>query len=232
MGSGALVLLAVLFLAKWYEANARLGSAQGLKVLGGSFNGWHAFTHSRWIWLLTGVVALAAVSLTLTRRKLDLGVRLGTIVAGLGALSSATILYRIIHHPLAQGAAPGQVHVSYSAGIELGAWIALIAALTITYGGYLAMRSEGAAAAGRAGADGPGGRDLPKGAGESPEPPAGAFSGIVVESQRPRPRMHPELVRCPAADHDKPQGRRRSTTPTPERAQRTGGRGRPGAGAP
>ncbi len=187
MGSGALVLLAVLFLAKWYEASARLGSTKGLRVLGGSFTGWHAFTHSRWIWLLTGLVALAAVSLTLSHRKLDLGVRLGTIIGGLGALSAATILYRIIHHPLAQSEVPGQVHVSYSARIELGAWIALIAALTITYGGYLAMRSEGASDAGRAGAGGPGGRDSPKGAGEPPEPPASAFSGLVVESQPPAP---------------------------------------------
>ena len=68
-GGGALVLLAVLFLAKWYEASGRLGSAKGLKVLGGSFSGWQAFTHSRWVWLLTGVVALAAVSLTLTHRS-------------------------------------------------------------------------------------------------------------------------------------------------------------------
>lgn len=214
MGSGALVLLAVLFLAKWYEASARLGSAKGLKVLGGSFNGWHAFTHSRWIWLLTGIVALAAVLLTLSHRKPDLGVRLGTIVAGLGGLSSATILYRIIHHPLGQSDVRGQVHVSYSAGIELGAWIALIAALTITYGGYLAMRSEGAADAGRAGTGGPGGRDSPKGTGEPPEPPAGAFSGIVVESQPPAPDdALASPSGAPPQTNDKPLGETQADDP-------------------
>ena len=69
MASGAIVLLVVLFLVKWYEASARLGAAKGLQILGGSLDGWHAFTHSRWIWLLTIIVALAAVLVTLSGRR-------------------------------------------------------------------------------------------------------------------------------------------------------------------
>ena len=102
---------------------------------------------------------------------------------------------------------PGHVHVSYSAGIELGAWIALIAALTITYGGYLAMRSEGAAAAGRASAAEPGGADSPKGAAEPPERSASAFSGLVVQTQPPAlddSLASPSDAAAPSAD--KPSG--------------------------
>ena len=71
--------------------------------------------------------------------------RLGTIVAALGALSVLTILYRIVHHPIApSGQGAGHLHITYRRGIEIGIWIALLAALLITYGGYLAMRDEGA----------------------------------------------------------------------------------------
>ncbi len=181
MGGGALALLIVLFLVKWYEASVRLGTARGLRILGGSFNGWHAFTHSRWIWLLTAVAALAAVAMTLNQSKLDLGVRRGTIVAALGALSSATILYRIIHHPIAPaGEVTAGAHLSYSATTKIGIWIALAAALAITYGGYLAMRSEGPAPSRDPDEhEPPEARDPQDAVTEEPAPRA--FSGLVVQ---------------------------------------------------
>ncbi len=68
----------------------------------------------------------------------------GVIVAGLGALSTILIAYRIVHHPSGgAGGTVGSVHVSYSYGIKLGIWLGLIAAVGIAYGGYLAMQDEG-----------------------------------------------------------------------------------------
>ena len=142
MGGGAIALFIFLFFFKWYGASA--SSSVGGISLGGSLNGWHSFTNSRWIWLITIVVALGAVALRGAQRELSLPVQPSVIIAGLGALSALLILYRIIHHP--SGGASGGVgltHFSYSYGIKIGIWLGLIAAATLTYGGYLAMQAEG-----------------------------------------------------------------------------------------
>jgi hypothetical protein len=84
------------------------------------------------------------VVLEVGQQKLELPVKPSVIVAGLGALSTLLILYRVIHHP--SGGTSGTiagVHYSSSYGIKIGIWLGLIAAAAITYGGYLAMQSEG-----------------------------------------------------------------------------------------
>ncbi|HEY5046191.1 MAG TPA: hypothetical protein VII53_10085 [Solirubrobacteraceae bacterium] len=141
VGGGAIALFIFLFFFKWYGASA--SSSVGGISIGGSLNGWHSFTNSRWIWLITIIVALGAVALRAGQRELDLPVQ--SIIAGLGALSTLLILYRIIHHPSggASGGA-GLTHFSYSYGIKIGIWLGLIAAAAITYGGYLGMQAEGA----------------------------------------------------------------------------------------
>jgi hypothetical protein len=142
VGGGAIALFIFMFFFKWYGASA--SSSVGGINLGGSLNGWHSFTNSRWIWLITIIVALVAVALRAGQRELSLPVQPSVIIAGLGALSTLLILYRIIHHP--SGGSSGGVgldHFSYSYGIKIGIWLGLIAAAAITYGGYLAMQAEG-----------------------------------------------------------------------------------------
>jgi hypothetical protein len=142
VGGGAIALFIFLFLFKWYGASA--STSVGGISLGSSLNGWHSFTTSRWIWLITIIVGLGAVALRAGQRELSLPVQPSVIIAGLGALSTLLILYRIIHHP--SGGASGGVglgHFSYSYGIKIGIWLGLLAAAAITYGGYLAMRAEG-----------------------------------------------------------------------------------------
>jgi hypothetical protein len=140
-GGGAVAFFVFLFFFDWYGA-----SYKGTVPLGGSFaaslnaTGWHTFTDSRWIWLITIVVAIVAVVLVAGQRKLDIPVPLSSIVAGLGGLSTLLILYRIVHHP-AGGASFGGGSFSY--GIKIGIWLGLIAAGAIVYGGFLMMREEG-----------------------------------------------------------------------------------------
>lgn len=62
------------------------------------------------------------------------------LLAGLGALSSLLILYRIVHHPIAEAA---KLHAA--AHLKLGIWLGLIAPLAIACGGYLQL-DEGARA--------------------------------------------------------------------------------------
>ena len=52
-------------------------------------NGWHTFTNSRWIWLITIIVALGAVAISAGVLELESPVQPGVLVAGLGALSIA-----------------------------------------------------------------------------------------------------------------------------------------------
>jgi hypothetical protein len=140
-GGGAVAFFLFLFFFDWYG-----GSYKGPVSIGGSFGasvsstGWDTFTNSRWIWLLTIIVALGAVVLVAGQRKLELPVRPSVLVAGLGALSTLLILYRILHHPSGGASFAG---ASFSYGIKFGIWLGLIAAAAVTYGGYLTMSEEG-----------------------------------------------------------------------------------------
>jgi hypothetical protein len=140
-GGGAVAFFVFLFFFDWYG-----GSYKGTVPIGGSFGssssstGWDTFTNSRWIWLITIIVALGAVVLVAGQRKLDVPMQPSAVVAGLGALSTLLILYRIIHHPSGGVSFAG---ASFSYGIKIGIWLGLIASVAITYGGYLMMSEEG-----------------------------------------------------------------------------------------
>jgi hypothetical protein len=140
MGGGGAALFIFMFFFKWFG-----GSSTGYGVsYSASANGWHTFTNSRWIWLITIIVSIGLVVSVAGTRNLNSPVSPGAIVAGFGALSLLLILYRIIHHP--SGGVSGTiagVHYSSSYGIKIGIWLGLIAAATIVYGGYLAMQEEG-----------------------------------------------------------------------------------------
>jgi hypothetical protein len=176
VGGGAVAFFIFLFFFNWYG-----GSYKGSVPVGGSFSasssasGWDTFTNSRWIWLITIIVSIGAVVLVAGRQKLDLPVRLSTVVLGLGALSTALILYRIIHHPSGGASFAG---ASFSYGIKIGIWLGLIAAAVITYGGYL-MMSEDDALPELAGYQPP-----PSSASTPPAPPS-APSTPVAESPPP-----------------------------------------------
>jgi hypothetical protein len=166
VGLGAVALLVFLFVFKWYGVSS--SSSVGGASFSASDNGWHTFTNSRWLWLVTIVVALAVVWAKAAQRELTLPVQPGVLVAGLGALSTIFILYRIIDHPTAGASETvAGVHISLSAGIKIGIWLGLIAAGAITYGGYLTMQDEGTSLS-----------DVREQAGE-------AFSGLTRASSEP-----------------------------------------------
>ena len=141
IGAGALALLVIMFLFKWYGVSSH--ASVGGVSFSTSANGWHTFTNSRWLWLVTIVVALAAVWVQLDQRGLALPGRPGELAGGLGALSMIFILYRIINHPTATTSTTvAGVHYTASSGIKIGIWLGLIAAAAITYGGYLEMQEQ------------------------------------------------------------------------------------------
>jgi hypothetical protein len=139
VGGAAIAFFIVLFFFKWYGVSSNVGAVSGLNI-NVTRSGWDTFTNSRWIWIITIIVGLGSVVLVAAQRKLELPLQPGVIVAGLGALSTIFILYRIVHHPTAS-ASFGSFHASV--GIKLGIWLGLIAAMALTYGGYLQMQAEG-----------------------------------------------------------------------------------------
>jgi hypothetical protein len=175
IGGGAIALFIFLFFFKWYGVSTNVTSIAGVN-LNVSRTGWETFTNSRWIWLLTIVVALAVVALVAMGRKLELPVSPAAVVTVLGAVSTLLILYRIIHHPTAS-ASVGSFHAS--AGIKLGIWLGLIAAAAITYGGYLALQGAPAAPAVR-------------------EQPGESFTGLTVTPAAPSAPSSGEPAVTPA----------------------------------
>jgi hypothetical protein len=137
----AVLLLIFLFFFKWYGGSG--GSSLGTLHVGSSINGWHTFHNSRWIWLLTVIVALGAVAIRAGASTSERSVWPDVVITALGALSTLLILYRIFHHPtLSFSGTVGNVHYTASAGIRIGIWLGLFAAAGITYGGYQAIRGE------------------------------------------------------------------------------------------
>jgi hypothetical protein len=213
IGAGAIAFFVFLFFFNWYGISTNVSSFAGTTLAGGvSKTGWETFTNLRWVWLITILVSLGAVALVVAGRKLETPVRPSMIVTGLGALSTALIVYRIIHHP-SRTYNVGVVHAS--ADIKIGIWLGLLAAVAITYGGYLAMQAEGTSTAPVR--DQPssafsgltssaGGGPAPASAGSAPSPPAPS-----APAQAPTPPTAPPSSAPPTPPPAQPS----SAPPTP-----------------
>ena len=160
VAGGGLALFVFLFFVDWFGGSLS-GLLPGSHISGATVDttGWETFTSSRWLWLATILAALVSTLATATAYRFEGPIQPGAVVAGLGALSSALIVYRIVHHPSAR-LDVGNFHASY--GIKIGIWLGLIAALAITAGGCLQVESAPAAPV------------------VAPEQPGEAFSGLTV----------------------------------------------------
>jgi hypothetical protein len=183
---GAVALFVFLFFLHWYGGSIS-GLFPGSHISGGTVEatGWEAFTSSRWTWLGTIVFALGGALAGAVAYRLEGRVQIGAVVLGLGALSSVLIVYRIIYHPGANASGHG-IHIAY--GIKFGIWLGLLAALTITLGGYMQMRAE----RGLFLPSLPQRKARPAVAPEQPsDQPEQAFSGLTVQRAEPDPGSRP-----------------------------------------
>jgi hypothetical protein len=118
-GTGAVLLLVFLLAGKWYGHG------------GQSRTGWEALTNLRWLLVLTIAAALALVAAQVTRRSPAIPVTLSMIVTVLGLINVLALVYRVLISPPAHE--------------QAGAYLALLSALGLAYGGYLSFREEGIA---------------------------------------------------------------------------------------
>lgn len=118
-GTGAVLLLVFLLAGKWY------GHGSGART------GWQALTSLRWLLVVTIAAALALVAAQVTRRSPAIPVTLSMIVAVLGLITVLALIYRVLISPAAHE--------------QAGAFLGLLSAIGLAYGGYLSLREEGIA---------------------------------------------------------------------------------------
>lgn len=164
------VLLFIFMFFDWFGAEVESVSGFSGSLPGGG-SAWDALDIIPIFLMAAIVVAVGVAVIRLTDADIEPPFSLNTIVAVLGGLAVLLILYRIVNPP--GGGDFGGVSVDIT--LKLGIFLGLIAAAGIAYGGYSAMREEGASfgdAADRlSGGTGPSGGQPPAGGPPPPPPP-------------------------------------------------------------
>jgi hypothetical protein len=135
IAGGSAVLLFIFMFFDWFKVD--VSSGDGLFSVSAGGSAWEAFSTIDVILMITVVVAVAVAVIRLSDALVEPPISLNVIVAILGGISVLLILYRIIDPP-GPGDVPG-VDVSPA----IGAFLGLLAAVGIAYGGYRAMQEEG-----------------------------------------------------------------------------------------
>ena len=135
----ALALFGLMFVS-WYgsEVSGQVGRID-FEGAGGSGSAWQALELIPLVLMATIVVAVGAALLRASGSTWRPAIPAGAAVAVLGGLSTLLVAFRIVFPP-DFGTLGG---VSVEATLKLGAFLGLIAAAGIAYGGYRAMREEG-----------------------------------------------------------------------------------------
>lgn len=135
-GTGAVLLLAFMFLLKWYGLKGSIAPTASTLGVSTSVNAWNGLTNLRWLMLVTILVTLVLVYFQGTRRAPAIPVTLSLFTMLLGGLTLLLLIYRVlINEP-----GPGDL-----VSTKVGAYLGLLAAAAITYGGYSSLRTEGIA---------------------------------------------------------------------------------------
>ena len=96
-------------------------------------NAWHALTIVRWLMLVTIIVAVGTVLLHGSQRSHGTKTNTGPLVAVLGSITAAVVIYRVLIDLPSAGSVVDQ---------KFGAIIGVLAAIGIALGGYESMLEE------------------------------------------------------------------------------------------
>jgi uncharacterized membrane protein YhaH (DUF805 family) len=173
VSAASAVLLFIFMFFDWFGAKVEgVSGFSGSIEAGGS--AWDALDVIPIFLMLAIVAAIAVAVIRLTDADVEPPISMNAIVAVLGGLAVLLILYRIVNPP---GDGDALAGVGVDITLKLGIFLGLLAAAGIAYGGYSAMREEGATFGGEADRLGGGG-----------EPPAG---GPPPPAQQPPPPPPP-----------------------------------------
>ena len=126
-GMAAVILPVDLLAVSWYSVNGASGV---------SATGWQALSVLRWLIVLTVVAALALAWFQATRRAPALPSSLSVIATVLGALTTLTLVWRVLI------SLPGPDGSSLSVGADAGAYAGLVSALALAAGALWSLRQE------------------------------------------------------------------------------------------
>ncbi len=132
-GASALLLLVFLFTPDWYALNGTLSQTASDLGARTTWNGWWGLGGLRYVVLVTIAAALALAYFQAAERAPAIPIALAVIVTVLGVLSVLVVIYTILAGPPSFGSLLHQ---------KAGAYLGLVAAIGIAYGGYKSMREE------------------------------------------------------------------------------------------
>jgi hypothetical protein len=157
--SSAVLLLVVMFAMAWFGVDGIPGRTARLVY---AVNAWHGLTLLRWLMLVTIGAALATVPLHFSQRNHGARTETGLLVTGLGTATAVGLIFRVLI------VLPSSQQVVDQ---KLGAFLGLLCALGIAYGGLESLREERSRAVAS-----PSGRRGAASAGQPPPVPIGSAS--------------------------------------------------------
>jgi hypothetical protein len=143
--TSALALLIIMFATEWYGVAGVPDPSAVRPAISTAENGWHGLTVTRWVLLATIVASIGAVVLHASQRAHGNKTDTSLIVATMGAVSAGLLVWRVLIVLPASNRVIDQ---------KLGAFLGLLCALGIAWGGYEAIREQRARVR-AAGASGP-----------------------------------------------------------------------------
>lgn len=117
--TAAVLLLVFTFAGKWYGTGSHART------------GWQALTDLRWLVVVTVAVAFLLTIAQATRRAPAVPVTLSMVVTVIGLVNVLALIYRVL--------------ISHPGHEQAGAYLALLSAIGVAYGGFLSLRQEGVA---------------------------------------------------------------------------------------
>jgi hypothetical protein len=129
----AVALLVVMFAMEWYGVDELPGRVSAHRPLSHAENAWHGLTNVRWLMVLTIVVALGSVLLHGSQRAHGAKTNTGALVAVLGAITAVLLIDRVLIDLPSANAVVDQ---------KLGAYLGVLSAVGIAFGGYESMVEE------------------------------------------------------------------------------------------
>jgi hypothetical protein len=131
--TSALALLVIMFATEWYGVAGVPDPSAVRPAVSTAENAWHGLTVTRWVLLATIVASIGAVVLHASQREHGNKTDTSLIVAALGALSAVLLTWRVLIVLPAANRVVDQ---------KLGAFLGLLCALGIAWGGYEAIREQ------------------------------------------------------------------------------------------
>lgn len=135
--ASAVLLLIIMFALEWYGVDAMPGADAERTGLSYAVNAWHGLSVVRWVMLAAIAVSFGSVVVHASQRSHGVKTDTGLIVWLVGSAAAALLVYRVLIDLPSPDSVVDQ---------KLGAYLGLLCAVGIAYGGFESLREERARA--------------------------------------------------------------------------------------